>query len=121
MFIIGKEIKFSAAHHLPQMPAGHQCARIHGHNYRVFIQLAKAHLGEDAMVFDFGELAPLRDWIDATLDHQNLNEVWEHPTAEVMAYELAGMANHLLDLPPGVRVRAVTVWETDTCYAEYWP
>lgn len=121
MFSIGKEFRFEAAHHLPQMPEGHKCRRPHGHSYRVILELSAAMLHSDSMVIDFGELADFRTWIDNTLDHQNLNEVWENPTAEVLAVSLAEMASHLLVLPAGVSVSAVTVWETATCYAEYRP
>ena len=30
-----KEYRFEAAHHLPRVPPGHKCSRLHGHSYRV--------------------------------------------------------------------------------------
>ena len=32
---IFKEFTFEAAHRLPNVPAGHKCARLHGHSFRV--------------------------------------------------------------------------------------
>jgi len=34
-----KQFLFEAAHHLPHVPAGHKCARVHGHSYRVEVVL----------------------------------------------------------------------------------
>ena len=34
---IFKEFSFEAAHRLPNVPAGHKCARLHGHSFRVEI------------------------------------------------------------------------------------
>ena len=36
---IYREFTFEAAHRLPQVPAGHKCARLHGHSYRVEIHV----------------------------------------------------------------------------------
>ncbi len=30
-----KEFMFEAAHHLPHVPAGHKCGRLHGHSFLV--------------------------------------------------------------------------------------
>ena len=35
MFVIKKRFSFSAAHRLLDLPAGHKCGRLHGHNYIV--------------------------------------------------------------------------------------
>lgn len=35
MYRIGKRFMFEAAHHLPDLPEGHKCARLHGHSYTV--------------------------------------------------------------------------------------
>ena len=49
---IFKEFTFEAAHQLPNVPADHKCARLHGHSFRVEI-----HVGRQ--VHDRG-LAPAR-------------------------------------------------------------
>ncbi|RWP82168.1 MAG: 6-carboxytetrahydropterin synthase QueD, partial [Mesorhizobium sp.] len=40
MFHISKEFHFSASHQLTSLPPNHQCARLHGHNYVVVVQLS---------------------------------------------------------------------------------
>lgn len=42
MFRITKEFHFSASHQLCRLPVDHQCARLHGHNYIVVVELAAA-------------------------------------------------------------------------------
>ena len=84
---IFSEFTFEAAHRLPNVPAGHKCARLHGHSFRVAVHV-EGPLGEDTgWVMDFGDLkaafAPLRE----CLDHRYLNEIagLENPTSEVLA------------------------------------
>ena len=90
MFRISKEFQFSASHQLKQMPADHQCARLHGHNYVVVVELSSPTLDQYGFVRDYTELKPLKDYIDDTLDHRHLNEVLgdECTTAEQLAKHL---------------------------------
>lgn len=117
-YTIGKDYTFAASHQLDGLPEGHQCGRIHGHNYTVRVELAADRVDASGMVFDFGEMAPFRDYISNTLDHRHLNDVMPamNPTAETLARGLYDVASELLD-----GVTAVTVWETSTCFATYRP
>lgn len=121
-YVIGKSFTFAAAHQLAGLPADHQCARLHGHNYRVILELSAEKLDSVGFVVDFGELAAFRTYIDTTLDHRNLNDAVPslNPTAENLARHLFAAATvHLGE--HGARVRAVTVWETETSWATYCP
>ena len=75
MYTISKEFHFSAAHVLDHLPDGHPCARLHGHNYIVVVELEGTDLNDDDFIVDYGELSVLKDWIDEHLDHKNLNDV----------------------------------------------
>jgi 6-pyruvoyltetrahydropterin/6-carboxytetrahydropterin synthase len=121
MLVICKTWTFAAAHHLPNLPAGHQCRRVHGHNYRVELMLAMRGVPSDGMVYDFGRLKPFIDLINATFDHQDLNDTLDIPTAENIAAYIGSAAIGSLNLPSGVVLDAVRVWETDTCWAEWKP
>lgn len=112
-FTITKEFAFSASHALEGLPDSHQCARLHGHNYVVAVRLESASLNPVGFVLDYGDLAPLRDYIDGALDHRHLNDVLHfNPTAERLAqwlYEVcAGQ---------GWPVAAVGVSETPKTWA----
>lgn len=71
MHIITKEFGFEAAHRLLNHPG--QCARLHGHSYRVIFELQASELNpSDGMVLDYGDLKPLKEFIDTHLDHRYL-------------------------------------------------
>ncbi len=78
---------FEAAHRLPNVPAGHKCARLHGHSFRVTVHVAGDVGAESGWVLDFADIdaaiAPVRD----QLDHRYLNEIegLDNPTSEVLA------------------------------------
>lgn len=124
MFTIGKAFSFAAAHHLEHLPADHKCHRVHGHNYTVQVALASDGLDPNGFVLDYGLLAPFREYVDGTLDHQDLNEVLGFPpTAELLAQHLHRVATQLLTNANarGFRVLSVVVAETPTTFAEYRP
>lgn len=123
MFAITKEFTFSASHQLAGLPAGHRCGRIHGHNYRVRLQLSAADLDDRGMVVDYTDLHPFGEWIDTHLDHQHLNDRLPdgvNPTAERLADILGAVALQQLELPAGVKV-AVGVSETPKTWAWWTP
>lgn len=121
-FRIAKRFRFSASHQLTGLPAGHPCARLHGHNYTVEVVLAAPEVDRDGMVAEFGRLGPVKAYLDQRLDHRHLNDVLTcPPTSE-------GLARHLFDwcqanVAPDLvaKLSAVRVSETDTSWAEYQP
>jgi 6-pyruvoyltetrahydropterin/6-carboxytetrahydropterin synthase len=119
-YLIGKQFRFDAAHHLPSLPEGHKCRRPHGHTYYVTICLGASSLSGPGFVTDFGDLAPFKTFLDNTLDHQDLNEVLDfEPTSERLAEFLATwFTEHLQAHVPGKLVW-VEVAETPTSWARY--
>jgi len=75
MYTITKEFHFEAAHHLYGLPEGHQCARMHGHSYRVEVELASPKLNRVGFVVDYGELDVFATYLKENFDHQDLNFV----------------------------------------------
>lgn len=116
--IIAKTFAFEAAHHLPNVPPGHQCARVHGHSYRVEVEVVGEVDGSMGWVVDFGDLKAAWTRTGATLDHTDLNDTLDNPTAENLAMFL--YSDLVLELP-GAVVLSVTVWETATSRATYRP
>lgn len=114
---VGREIRFSAAHHLPHVPKGHKCARLHGHSYRVAIEVTSDEL-EPLLdwVIDFGALDDaLRTLVFGVLDHRNLNEIdgLANPTSEVLARWVHRRLSLAITLVGRCRITSVTVWEGD--------
>ena len=114
MFLIKKKFEFSASHQLDHLPQGHQCARLHGHNYVVQIEL-RGELDRNGFVFDYGELEPFKLMINEKLDHRHLNEVLPcRTTAENIAQWLFNWAKERWP-----QVVAIRVSETPKTWAEY--
>lgn len=118
MYRITKEFAFSASHQLFGLPPEHQCARLHGHNYVVRVELASETLDAHGFVRDYLEMAPLKRYIDDELDHRHLNDVLgdDCVTAE-------RLARHLYDWCAArwPETAAVSVSETPKTWAEYRP
>lgn len=114
-YFVWKKFRFSASHVLNGMPEGHQCGRLHGHNYVVEMELTDDMLDQHGFVKDFGDFAPIKKYIDDTLDHKHLNDVLEfNPTAELMAAHLFRIFSETFP-----QLCAVRIQETETSWAEY--
>src|SRR3954452_11512181 len=79
--------RFEAAHFLPKVPAGHKCARMHGHSYLVEIVIEGEVDPERGWVMDFAEIDEHVSPLVRALDHQVLNEIdgLANPTSELLA------------------------------------
>ena len=111
---IFREFTFEASHRLPNVPAGHKCARMHGHSYRVLVTCAGTVTETEAWVIDFGDLKDAMAPLLAQLDHRTLNDVdgLANPTAE-------RLAQWIWDRLPLLPLSAVTVRETATSGCTY--
>src|SRR3954465_6598895 len=70
-----KEFGFEAAHRLPNVDEGHKCARLHGHSFRVVVEV-EGEVGEHSgWVMDFAELAAIAGPVIDELDHRYLNDI----------------------------------------------
>lgn len=120
-YSIEKDFAFSASHVLTGLPDGHQCGRLHGHNYVIRLRVSGDRLLDVGFLFDYGDMKPFGRFVDDTLDHRHLNDVMNsNPTAEHLAQYLAKIAKGLLHLPSGVTV-AVGVSETPKTWAWWTP
>ena len=108
--------RFEAAHKLPRVPAGHKCARLHGHSFQVELAIEGAVNPETGWLLDFGKLYELWQPLHDKLDHRYLNDVpgLENPTSEVLA---TWIWDHLK--PRLAELAKVTVLETCDARCEY--
>jgi 6-pyruvoyltetrahydropterin/6-carboxytetrahydropterin synthase len=84
---IFRAFTIEAAHRLPQVPAGHKCARLHGHSFRIELHL-RGPVGQDTgWVVDFADVKAAFQPTYDRLDHHYLNEIpgLENPTSENLA------------------------------------
>ena len=120
MYRISKQFHFSAAHRLSHLPPDHQCHRPHGHNYVVQVTLEADELDADGFVLDYGDLAPVKQWIDERLDHRDLNEVLPELDGQTTAEKLARLLYERFK-PSFPALVEVGVSETPKTWAIYRP
>jgi 6-pyruvoyltetrahydropterin/6-carboxytetrahydropterin synthase len=118
MYRITKQFHFSASHQLIGLADDHPCARLHGHNYIVEIELQAETLSSTGFVRDYHELAALKEYIDEHLDHRHLNDVLgdDNVTAEQIAKYLFDWCASLWPETSAMRVS-----ETHKTWAEFRP
>lgn len=84
---IHKTFQIEAAHLLPNVPAGHKCARLHGHSFVISVHVAGEPGKESGWVMDFADLKRAFRPLFEILDHNYLNEIegLANPTSENLA------------------------------------
>jgi 6-pyruvoyltetrahydropterin/6-carboxytetrahydropterin synthase len=122
MFEISVDYTFAAGHALRGYKG--KCENVHGHNYKVRVTVAGEKLNSIGLLMDFVDLHGSIKALVERLDHRFMNDLEPfdklNPSAENMAKyfcdELGPQVN-----AHGLRVQAVTVWETDTTSATFRP
>ena len=119
MYELTVEKTFDSAHFLENYDG--DCARMHGHTYKVKICVAGHTLDKKVgMLMDFKEMKKALNAIIDKLDHQVLNEVLDfNTTAELLAkYFYDQLAPKV---PSNARLKKVMLWENPTNCATYYP
>jgi 6-pyruvoyltetrahydropterin/6-carboxytetrahydropterin synthase len=82
-----KTFQFEAAHKLPNVPADHKCARLHGHSFRVEVVVAGECDPRLGWLMDYADISEAFRPLLERLDHYYLNEIpgLENPTSENLA------------------------------------
>lgn len=134
-----------AAHFLTNVPCGHKCSRLHGHNYKFEVEVSSPY-ETNGFVIDFSILKKALKDITEPWDHRVLlpytPEEWYKMFAPGNIYlDLLGVSMLESGVPLGFVTTAenlakfvatslvqqlpstfgirVTVWETPTCSATY--
>lgn len=111
---------FASAHTLRDYPGA--CSRMHGHNWKVELEVMAAQLDSIGMGVDFKVMKLAANEVAGELDHRYLNDLEPfkdiNPTAEnIAAYmyqEISARINS-----PHIKVTAVTLWETERACVRY--
>ena len=106
--------EFAAAHTLNGYPGA--CSRMHGHNWKVEVEVQASKLDDIGMAIDFKTIRDAAREIADKLDHCYLNDLAPfkeiNPTAENISAYFYRQLQTRLD-SQDVQVEAVTLWETD--------
>lgn len=116
MITVTKEFEICYGHHLPGYDG--PCANYHGHNSTIQVEFG----GQESetypgMVIDFADIKKHVKPIVEALDHKNLNNIFEYPTAEcIVAYLVYTIQEKT---PFGHKLLRLRLYETPTSYAEW--
>ena len=73
MYRLAKRFSFCAAHRLLDLPDGHKCSRLHGHNYEVEIVAQTPLLDQRGFAeLGYAEFSPFKSWLDGEIDHRTI-------------------------------------------------
>ena len=111
---IVKEFGFEAAHTFGHKPAGHENTRIHGHSFKVEIEIAGQPAADTGCVVDFETVGNAVDQVRAKLDHHFLNDIagLGTPSLENLARWIAGQLHPQFPGLAGVTVRRPSLGES---------
>jgi len=111
---------FAAAHLLRDYPG--PCSRLHGHNWKVEVEVVTTRLDKIGMGMDFTDIKSATKSVIDQMDHRHLNDLPPfdtiNPTAEnIAAHIYQQLVEKLND--ERVSVHAVTLWETERACVSY--
>lgn len=86
---VWRRFRFEAAHKLPNVPAGHQCGRMHGHGFEVILH-SEQNISDQQLGIDYDRLDELWQPLYGRLNNACLNEIegLDNPTSEVLSHWL---------------------------------
>ena len=117
MYEVSLEETFCSAHSLRNYPG--LCQNVHGHTFRVKVELAGEVLDGLGMLVDFVILKRTLREILGELDHRNINDLFYFKTVNPTAENLARFIHsHIHEYFPEL-LRRVTVWESPEASASY--
>lgn len=109
---VAKTFTFDSAHHLPGYDG--PCANLHGHQWKLEVEVTGKIDGDTGMVMDFVKLKKIvNDLIVSHLDHKLINDVYAMPTAENMVQHFVVILEDVL-AAQGVELTKLSLWETPT-------
>jgi 6-pyruvoyltetrahydropterin/6-carboxytetrahydropterin synthase len=110
-----RSYRFESAHHLPNVPPGHKCGRLHGHGFQAVIHIPAAH-SEQEWNSDYHQLDLAWAPLYAQLHHHYLNDILglSNPTSEWLAVWIWDQLKEVLPA-----LSWITVFETASCGGHY--
>lgn len=121
---VTKIFQWDAAHKLT-LPYDSPCCNLHGHTYKVEVEVESEDLDSHGLVMDFSELKTVVQ--EVAFDHKYIND-WmgspsnfRNPTAENLVLFLKEKLDEIWQ-KGWPQISRIRIWETPTSWAEQsWP
>ena len=124
VFSVKVRAEFAAAHHIRGYDG--ECARPHGHNFKVEVEATSPGLNKIGIALDFKDLKKMVKGLIERFDHQDLNTVAPftdvNPTAETLAQHFFEELEQQIAVNPAtatLTLKTVTIWENDRSAASF--
>jgi 6-pyruvoyltetrahydropterin/6-carboxytetrahydropterin synthase len=121
MYQVSVEGHFDAAHYLRDY--GGKCENVHGHRFKVVVNLKAAKLNKIGLAYDFVELKRHLGEVLSRFDHTSLNDVPPfdkiNPSSENIAVTIYDALKGRFS--GGVSLLSVEVWESPESCVTYRP
>lgn len=111
MLVIGTEIEISGAHRL-RLPYKSPCQNLHGHNWKIQLELTGPVDEQTGMIVDFSKI---KRQVKDLLDHKEI-QIAKNPTVEnIIEYLVFNIEN----FNEGIKVVRLRIYETEKNWGEY--
>lgn len=108
--IIAKQFEFEAAHQLPDIECYGKCRNLHGHTYRLIVEIF-GEIDDKGWVMNFKDLKNIvKELVIDKYDHVFLNDFFPLSTAEIIAMQIFN------DLKFKLNIHSITLYETSNSY-----
>lgn len=113
---LSKEFRFEASHRLSHLPPDHPCYRLHGHSYKIEVEVYGPVNEQTGFLIDYADLKAVVDPVINELDHRHLNDIdgLPLPSSEHIARWLWEKIRPNLSI-----ISRISVFETATTRCDY--
>lgn len=113
---LSKYFTFEASHRLDHLPETHPCYNLHGHSYRVLVEVSGEVNKQTGFLIDYADIKKIVKPIVGLLDHTHLNDIedLQISSTEFIARWLWKKIKPELEI-----LSKITIYETDSTSCEY--
>jgi 6-pyruvoyltetrahydropterin/6-carboxytetrahydropterin synthase len=111
---------FSSAHQLRGYKG--KCEELHGHNWKVEIQIESEELDNLGMLMDFKDVKKLLKEMVDELDHKMLNDLEPFKNVNPSSENVSKYIHETISkrLPEGISLAQTSVWESENSKTTYY-
>ncbi|HOQ49489.1 MAG TPA: 6-carboxytetrahydropterin synthase QueD [Candidatus Kapabacteria bacterium] len=114
--IIAKCFEFEAAHQLPDQECYGACGNLHGHTYKLIIEV-EGQINEYGWVMNFKDLKSIvKTKVVDVLDHSFINDIIPLSTAENIILWIEQQIK--ADIEQYAKLKSIVLFETSNSYAK---
>ena len=107
------EDSFDSAHYLPNVKPGHKCSKLHGHTYRIRLDITGSVDELLGWIVDYADIKKAWEPVKLRIDHKCLNDLIPNPTCEILAQWI--WKEIVEGMPEQAKLWSIQLRETEHC------